>query len=367
MRRSRSRSSPDADAVAERGAEIVAEQAAAADRRSRSTSRSRSRADERRGRCSPRLSGRRCRGRRSRSSRSTSASRLTAIRTATSRQLQRSLPPGGAADVRADAGRADDLDGPRPRTTRRRCPDALDLVHLGLGPDGHTASLVPGDPVLDVADRDVAVTGVLPGPAADDADVPDARTAPGRSSGSSPARTRSTPCVGLQAGDRSIPGGAGHPRRTRSSSPTPLRQDLRHERAGRSVSTRSSRRRPAVLSVDVGGSNVKAVLNGHRRAAPLPSPARKLTAQQMVDGVLEMTQDWDYVAVSVGIPAPVDGRDGGARPGQPRRRLGGASISRRRSAKPTKVINDADHAGPRELPRAAGCSSWGSARASARR
>jgi 6-phosphogluconolactonase len=62
----------------------------------------------------------------------------------------------------------DDLDAAAGRYASRLqmvagVPPIADVVHLGIGADGHTASLVPGDPVLAVRDRWVAVAGPYQG------------------------------------------------------------------------------------------------------------------------------------------------------------------------------------------------------------
>jgi len=66
----------------------------------------------------------------------------------------------------------------------------------------------------------------------------------------------------------------------------------------------SKRKRMKILVIDVGGTNVKLLASGQRQPRKFPS-GPQLTPEQMVEGVLEATKDWDYDVITMGYPGPV--------------------------------------------------------------
>lgn len=98
-------------------------------------------------------------------------------------------------------------------TYASQLPTAFELVHLGLGVDGHTASLLPGDPLLDETRALVGITGTYQGhrrmsltfPVLDAADQVLWLVA---------GSEKSSALEKLRAGDTSIPAGRVHPRRS---------------------------------------------------------------------------------------------------------------------------------------------------------
>jgi polyphosphate glucokinase len=94
-----------------------------------------------------------------------------------------------------------------------------------------------------------------------------------------------------------------------------------------------------VLAVDVGGSHVKTLTSKETERRRFKS-GPTLTAEQMVGGVLEAVDGWDWDVVSVGIPTPVRGGKVVAEPVN----LGEGWVAfdyEQAFGKPTKITNDA--------------------------
>jgi polyphosphate glucokinase len=94
-----------------------------------------------------------------------------------------------------------------------------------------------------------------------------------------------------------------------------------------------------VLAVDVGGTHVKVLATGQTESRRFPS-GPKITAEQMVSGVKELTRDWKFDAVAIGYPGPVLG----GRPAVEPHNLGRGWVGFNFKAafrRPVKIINDA--------------------------
>jgi polyphosphate glucokinase len=99
------------------------------------------------------------------------------------------------------------------------------------------------------------------------------------------------------------------------------------------------RARPKVLVIDVGGTNVKILVTGHREPRKFASGPR-LTPRKMVAGVKALTKDWKYDAVSIGYPGVV--RNGRIAADPINLGKGWVGFSFRAAfRRPVKVVNDA--------------------------
>jgi polyphosphate glucokinase len=94
-----------------------------------------------------------------------------------------------------------------------------------------------------------------------------------------------------------------------------------------------------ILAVDIGGTNVKALATGHEEVRKFPS-GPELTPAKMVEGVLNLTQDWQYDVVSIGYPGPVVNNKASLEPKNLASGWVGFDFAAR-FERPVKMINDA--------------------------
>jgi polyphosphate glucokinase len=95
-----------------------------------------------------------------------------------------------------------------------------------------------------------------------------------------------------------------------------------------------------VLAIDVGGSHVKFLLSGDGFERRRFESGPKLTASEMVEGVVRATGDWSYGKVSIGIPAPVHAGRVVVDPVNLGSGWAGFDFEKA-FGRPTKVVNDA--------------------------
>lgn len=246
-------------------------------------------------------------------------------------------------------------------------PDRFDLIHLGLGPDGHTASLVPDDPVLLERTRTVAATGPYQGHRRMTLTYPAIETAD-QLVWLVTGTEKLGALVLLLAGDESIPAGAI----TASSSliladaeaaagpDHPGRSSQEPSSPGTNPSTTCGPRvSRLVLGVDIGGTGIKVarvdpetgLLNEPAVREETPHPATPKNISGAIGDLAKAAGLFEPVAIGVGFPGVV--RHGvvetAAHLDPSWVGLDAAAMLIERLGAEVSVVNDADAAGLAEI------------------